>query len=63
MPECGQVSIVALMVTNFIAVSMLPERWTSLEDRCVVHKVIRACTVTTGLQEIALAPFCYLPGQ
>ena len=50
---------VAWMVANFIVASM----WISLQDGYVEHRLIRAFTVATGLQEMALGPLCHLPGQ
>ena len=55
--------VVAWMVAACTAASILSERWTSLEDRCVGHSLTRASTMATALQETALAPLCRLPGQ
>ena len=57
------VFIIAWMVANSAAASMLSERSLSLEDRCVDHWLIRDSTVATELLEIALAPLCHLSWQ
>ena len=57
------VFIVAWMVANSIRVSMLFEGWISLVDGCVGHRLIRASTVATGLQEMATSPLAMLDGE
>ena len=52
-----------VLIVAWMMASMLSERWMSLEDGCVRHRLIRASTVATRLWEMASAPSCHLPGQ
>ena len=56
-------SVVAWMVAACTAASIFSEWWTSLEDKCVGHRLIRVSTAATGLWETVSAPLCCLPGQ
>ena len=61
--RCHDSIVVAWMMAASTTASILSKRWTSLEDGCVGHRLIRASTATTGLRETALAPLYCLPGQ
>ena len=55
--------IIACMVDNSIAASIFSNRWISLKEGCMGHRLRRASTVATGLWDIVLALLCHLPGQ
>ena len=55
--------VITCMVPKSIAASIFSDRWISLKEGCVGHRLRRASTVATGLQDIASAPLCHLPGQ
>ena len=61
--KCHDSIVVTWMVAACTAEPILSERWTSLEDGCVGHRLTRASTMATGLWETASAPLCRLPGQ
>ena len=55
--------VIACMVANSIAASIFSDRWISLKEGCVGHRLRRASKAATRFRDIASAPLCYSPGQ